>query len=249
MEDKILIILASGKSSRFGGFPKAFCQIGNKYIVQNTIDRACNFYKKIYLVLNREIYPAYYDKLTGCTVIEIETGIGDAHSLLRALHKIEEAEKDVKYVTVCWGDTYFYEGYIFEKVLNLSQMFTNNAGFVVCSNDIRPYAWFETREDMIVKSHFANEEKEILQGIHDQSLFLFDIDIIVRQLEQYKEFLNIKEDMKDGGRAEMKLLNAFTFFYEHGLAPIRFKIVPSGLTKSFNTIEEFEEIRLCQTKG
>ena len=68
---KALLIVASGKSSRFGGYPKAFCKIGDSTNVQNTINLTQNLYDKIYVALNHEIYDDYTDLIEGATVLRI----------------------------------------------------------------------------------------------------------------------------------------------------------------------------------
>lgn len=243
MEEAILIILAAGKASRFGGYPKAFCEIGGKYVVQHTIDKAVNFYPRIYLVLNRDIYEKYYEKVIGCKVIGIDTGLGEAHSLLRAIKKINEMENAVGYLTLCWGDTVFYDEGIFNKTRELTGKFKDNAGFVICSRDEKPYAYFETVGEVIVKSYFSSCDGIVDQGIHDQSVFVFDSKKIIVQLERYKSFLGITEDMEYTDQIEMKLLNAFTFFYENNMKPMQYCMIEAGKTKSFNTAEELDNIK------
>ena len=55
------LILASGKSSRFGGYPKAFCKVDDTYVAQHTVDLGSKFFDNTYLVINREIYDDYKD--------------------------------------------------------------------------------------------------------------------------------------------------------------------------------------------
>ena len=45
----ILLIVASGKSSRFGGFPKAFCRIGAITNAENTIEKSKAVIDKVYI--------------------------------------------------------------------------------------------------------------------------------------------------------------------------------------------------------
>ena len=82
---KILLIIASGKSSRFGGFPKAFCQIGDKTNVENTIQMAQKIFDKIYLGVNRNTYTQFVGKIGNCEMFSIVTGQGDAHSILKCM--------------------------------------------------------------------------------------------------------------------------------------------------------------------
>ena len=68
------LILASGKSSRFGGYPKAFCKIDDSYVAQRTVDLGSPHFDKTYLVINKEVYPEYKDAVKGCKTLAIGTG-------------------------------------------------------------------------------------------------------------------------------------------------------------------------------
>jgi molybdopterin-guanine dinucleotide biosynthesis protein A len=242
MGKKALIILASGKSSRFGGFPKALCTIEGKYIAQHTIDIAGQYYDDTYLVLNKEIYGQYQSKIENCHVVDIETGIGDAHSLLRALLLVKDKAPETEQVTVCWGDTVFSSEDIFKHAKDLMNGFEVNAGYVICAEDENPYAWFDTEGAVIKEAHFASNEPVPDKAVHDQSVFVFDMDCIISQLQIYRDFLGISENMKYSDAAEMKTLNAFTFFYGNNMKPVLVDMIASGLSRSFNTKEEFDDI-------
>ena len=89
----ILLIVASGKSSRFGGFPKAFCQLGNKTNVENTVEKADGIFDKIYIGVNRNTFALFHDKISGAEIFSIITGQGDAHSILKCIAYVREHEK------------------------------------------------------------------------------------------------------------------------------------------------------------
>lgn len=246
MSNHILLILASGKSSRFGGFPKAFCRLNQNVVAQNTIICARNMYEKIYMAVSKEIYPQYKDKVDGCNMFDIRTGQGDAHSLLRALYHVVSYEQEIDKITVCWGDAVFTDDYIFKKTKEFGDvMDENTVGIAVCAIDEHPYAWFDVVGSNIYCSHFAKEEGDILKGIHDQSIFIFKFDLIIQYLEKYKESIYVSEDenwLPDNNR-EMKLLNAFTYFYKSGMLPMQYCLVNSGKVFSFNTEKELNEIK------
>ena len=52
----VLLIVASGKSSRFGGFPKAFCDLGGKTSLAHTIEKSGEIFDKIYVGVNNQTY-------------------------------------------------------------------------------------------------------------------------------------------------------------------------------------------------
>lgn len=241
----VLMILASGKSSRFGGFPKAFCKINNEYVAQRTVNLCKDFYEKIFLIINREIYSGYKDKITGCTTLCIETGQGDAHSFLRASRKLM-SECNAEHVTLCWGDTVYIDDEVFRKASNVS-IDDDTLGYSLCSIDSNPYAWYDTKDEVIVATHFKKDDGTIESGIHDQSVFVFKLKDVCVQLERYmkKIGINDEEDYNENNKMhEMKLLKSFVFFYENDMLPMKILMVDSGKSYSFNTSEELQEIRL-----
>lgn len=244
MDENILLILASGKSSRFGGYPKAFCSLKTVSVVQNTINQAVGTFKKVYLALNYEVYPIYKDKVYGCTIFAIETGLGDAHSLLKALRYVIQHERRVEKIAVCWGDAVFVNSKIFTKAAECT-LDKDTLGMVLCSFDKNPYAWFDIKGDFICCAHFVKDIGRIRWGIHDQSLFLFRMPLIITYLETYREYLHITDEAKWSPQEEkeMKLLNSFTYFYEKNMLPMQYYIIEPNQVFSFNTKEELERIK------
>ena len=243
------LILASGKSSRFGGYPKAFCKIDESYVAQRTVDLGSPHFDKTYLVINREVYPEYKDAVKGCKTLAIGTGQGDSHSFLRAARLIKEdcgADK----ITLCWGDTFYLDDVIFEKAGAITDDdLTDCVGISYSSIDPEPYAWYEPDGDKIKSSHFRNKDGIVKTGIHDQSIFTFNLNAIVSQLESYMRVLGLDDEedyINKEVSKEMKMLDSFTYFYENrgsGLLPMRYTLVESGRSYSFNTSEELEAIK------
>ena len=87
-------------------------------------------------------------------------------------------------------------------------------------------------------------------GIHDQSVFVFNLPAICSQLESYMKVLGLNDEedyINKEISKEMKLLDSFTYFYENsstaGLLPMKYSLVESGRSYSFNTQEELEWVR------
>ncbi len=244
--DRVLLILAAGKSSRFGGFPKAFCRFGDEYLAQKTVDLASDYYRSVYVAVNDEVYPEYKGAVRGCDIIHIPTGQGDSHSFLRALRIIVKDRKCDK-ITLCWGDTAYLDKAVFESAAYAADALTEDfAGVSLCSKDKDPYAWYDTDGDVIRRSNFRTETCRVNTGMHDQSIFVFDTKKIMEQLERYMAFLGIKDGedyVNSSVSKEMKLLHSFTFFYENGLSPMRCSEIPSGMSFSFNTMQEYEQLK------
>ncbi len=239
---KVLLIVASGKSKRFGGFPKAFCKIKECRNIDNTIYYAKQAFDKIFLVVNTDTFKKYKNSVKNCEMFEIITGQGDAHSLLKAICYISKKHDDIKNLYVCWGDAYFLSLQPFYQFLSKTPK--NAKCVVACANDNNPYAWFDVNEDMkIVKSHFSREEGCITKGLHDQSLFYFDVDYAIKNLNRYREALNISQDNCNeyDEKNEMKLLCFFEFMYNEG-TPVETVLIDSGNVSSFNTKEELNNL-------
>ncbi len=245
MIENVLLIVAAGKSSRFGGFPKAFCEIGNITNADNTINRAKSFFKKVYIGVNSETFSNFYDKIDGCEMFRIVPGQGDAHSLLKCINYVKEQEPQLKRIYVCWGDAVFVNDQPFEQFIGANESDGFKVG-VACALDKNPYAWFDINEDRrIIKSHFASEEGAIDEGMHDQSLFSFDIDFVVKYLNEFRESLNIPCDNDEAAadRNEMKLLFSFDYLREKGYELAKCVPITPGNVLSFNTQEELEAVR------
>lgn len=242
---KILLIVASGKSTRFGGYPKAFALIGDKLVVENTVHLAKPIFDEIYIAVNEETYAEYKNKVTGCKMFPIVTGNGDAHSVLKCLKFLRMKEKDMTKVAVCWGDAYFADHSPLAEAASCMENLPDTVPAVaLCSLDSDPYAWFELDGAYVKKSHFAGQEGGIATGIHDQSLFILTVDLSIRYLEEYKRKLRIEDEYCEGS-PEMKLLYFFEWMYESGkYPPAECQMIPPGKVLSFNTAEEVEKIRL-----
>lgn len=243
------LILAAGKSSRFGGFPKAFCKLGDSYIAQWTVNLGSPYFDKTYLVVNKEIFPKFQNTVTGCKTLAIGTGQGDSHSFLRAARLIRQ-DCGAGRITLCWGDTFFLNDEIFRRAANL-KLDKACVGVSLASKDPEPYAWYETDGDRIKASRFKSRDGEIKEGIHDQSVFTFHLDAVCSQLESYMKALGIhdEEDYKNKALSkEMRLLDAFTYFYEKDLLPMKYEMVLPGQSYSFNTETELEIIRAMADK-
>lgn len=243
------MIFAAGKSSRFGGFPKAFCDLGQGKNVENTIALARKHFTDIYLVVNEETCASgITNGLEGTAVVSIVTGQGDADSILKGLRRIvNKAAPDI--VTACWGDAVFLSGRPFEEMKKARSAWDPASPVLVgCSRDRDPYAWFDTEGRKIVRSHFRKREPDQCDaGLHDQSVFTFRTELLLDYLGRYKHHLGLDvydENTYDATRGEMGLLDAFTWFYgQPDMAAAEYCELTPGRVLSFNTQEDFDSVK------
>lgn len=244
----LLAIIASGKSTRFGGFPKAFCSLGKMRNVERTICLAKPYFDEIFVVVNQETHATGFCDRLDAKIISIVTGQGDADSLLKALQQIRMQSEASGMVTACWGDAVFVNEEPFKKMKEYAGAWNTETGILVgCSVDQEPYAWFETDGNVICRSHFRKLESDpCSEGLHDQSIFTFRFPQIIFDLERYKKHLGLDvydPDTYEASRGEMKLLDAFTYFYSSGSIPAaEWRMLPEGLVQSFNTKEDLDQI-------
>lgn len=240
---KVLLIVAAGKSTRFGGFPKAFCCIGERTIIENTIIQSKDFYDKVYIGVNKDTFARYADKIKEGEMFSIIMGQGDAHSLLKCLSYIKKRENNIRNITVCWGDAIFVDSTPFEELL---VGFGSNKVAVACSKDRFPYAWFDIdTNNEIIKSHFALKDGVTKIGLHDQSLFIMDFEFAFYYLNKYRESLGIPYENNEicTSKKEMKLLLFFEFLYVMGYEPAKCVEITPEKVLSFNTNEELKLIK------
>jgi len=166
-----LVIFAAGKSSRFGGFPKAFCDVGRMKNVENTIFLAQPHFEKVYLVINKETLTSGIADGLHADVISIVTGQGDADSILKATKLIqEEVKTDI--IAACWGDAVFLTDEPFREMeAGISAWASQSPALVGCAVDPHPYAWFDS-DGKNRLLHFKKESPIHARAVFTTSPFL-----------------------------------------------------------------------------
>ena len=235
-----LLIVAAGKSSRFGGYPKALCNVGSKMNVENTIEYASKVFDSIYLGLNVETVAKYSDLKINGKILSIETGQGDALSLIKLVRLVLQDNANIDKLFVCWGDAFFVDELPFVELMN---QINDNDYYVACSVDEKPYAWFDVDEDNnVISSHFKKIDGEIEEGIHDQSLFCFSPNELMKYIDEYRLSIGVmSEDYDENEPKEVKLLDLFNYLYKID-KPVKVALISKNKVLSFNTTEELDKI-------
>lgn len=249
---KILVFVASGFSTRMGGFPKALAKVGDSRVIINAINNSEKYYDDIYIICN-SMTKSKFDEVimedgNRAKVREIITGKGDAESVWKALMLVQNEIGDSFDATFCWGDAFFSTDIAFSAI-NSFNIEGVRSLVVGCSDDRDPYAYFDVYTNngslnqlYIKKSYFRKINGPIDRGIHDQCIFRCVSSVFIGCLNRYREELGY--DGKDyllSPTNEMGLLNSFTYL-ETIDRPACVCVFPSGNVFSFNTQEELEKI-------
>lgn len=249
---KILIFVASGFSTRMGGFPKALAQVDGTRVILNAINNAERYYDDIYIICNPMTKPNFEKVINEdgnrAKVREILTGKGDAESVWKSLVLVQNEIGEVFDATFCWGDAFFATDKAFSSIISF-ELEGIKSIVVGCSDDKDPYAYFDvyTRNGdlnklFIKKSYFKKKNGSVKRGIHDQCIFRCISSVFIGCLNRYRNELGFDgENYLLSPTNEMGLLNSFTFL-DIINRPASICIIPSGNVFSFNTQEELESI-------
>lgn len=251
---KILVFVASGLSTRMGGFPKALAKVGNTCVILNAIDCATRFYDDIYIITNGKVKPSF-DEVIGndgnrAKVREIITGKGDAESVWKSLTLVQREVGESFDATFCWGDAFFKTDKAFEAMMSREIDISSTKSLIVgCSYDQNPYAYFDVYTEngdfgqmYIKKSYFKKADGSVSVGVHDQCIFRCISSVFIGCLNRFRI-----ENGYDGENYllsptnEIGLLKSFEFLNQIG-RPAKVAIIPNNNVFSFNTQEELNEI-------
>lgn len=248
----VLIFVASGFSTRMGGFPKALVKINNVPVIAHAIREARSFYDCIYVICNFETQNQFATVLNQyqlpALLRPIVTGKGDAESVLKSIKLVQKELGGDFDCTFCWGDAFFTSSLPFQTMMSVD-LTASTPLWVGCSVDRNPYAYFDIQTDKgnilgakIIKSYFKKRDGGVPVGFHDQCIFRCHTEVFMEMLALYRKELGFDgSDYQKSDTNEMGLLNSFTFaatVNRHA----RILLIPPGLVHSFNTPEELNRI-------
>lgn len=241
-----LLIAASGKSTRFGGEPKAFAPVLGEVNVARTIRLARGYFSDIRVIVSEDTKKMAQEALPGVPLIPIVTGQGDADSLRKALRKMETAGELPDRLALCWGDAVFLSQRPFEQLGQSAEDWDESVpALVACAEDEHPYAWFEVEGVEIRRARFRKEEMQpVAWGLHDQSLFALSTAPTLIALDECRHEMGLDkydENSYDRGRGEMRLLDVLAHLFLKGRAAEAVKISARQVL-GVNTKEELREI-------
>lgn len=223
-----LIILAAGKNSRANNQNKALFSYHGITCLENTIKIATNLFKDI-LVVGTELCVNEYRKITerysNTNVVSIVSGYGTLDGLLKVVTHVKTAK-----MLMCWGDLWFVDDYAFTQTLQAN---VQSPCIVPISYIQNPYSWYIMDDDFNIKTTIwrRNNPNPINEGYFDQSCYLMDKEIIVKQLTSYNDLC-----LQQG--IESKLDVGYEVLYANG-NPAKGIVIDYGHVFHFNTQEEF----------
>lgn len=249
---KILLFVASGFSTRMGGYPKALAKVGNSRVILNAISNAEKYYDDIFIISNSMTKPQFEEVINEngnrAKVRDIVTGKGDAESVWKSLMLVQKEVGEVFDATFCWGDAFFATDKAFSAITSYDINGVNSL-VVGCSVDIDPYAYFDVyttngnlNQLFIRNSYFKKRDGSVERGVHDQCIFRCVSSVFLGCLNRYRQNLGFDgENYLLSPTNEMGLLNSLTYVCSIG-RPAQVCMIPTGNVFSFNTQEELIEI-------
>jgi len=114
--DVLAVILSGGKSRRFGG-DKATTLLGNKTLIEHTVDKLKNNFKEILIVTN-DSKTNSNNKGLFYTKDIIEGHLGPLVGVLSAMEWVASNQKDYKWILTFPCDTPFFSEDLINKIIN-----------------------------------------------------------------------------------------------------------------------------------
>jgi bifunctional N-acetylglucosamine-1-phosphate-uridyltransferase/glucosamine-1-phosphate-acetyltransferase GlmU-like protein len=228
-----LIIVAAGNGTRMGvSTPKVLFPLHGEPNLDRTlrIAKQSETFSRIKVVVSEGSLNHFDPYKNDVELIPIKSGWGDGHALISALSKSYSFGPAV----IIWGDAVLLDDGIFRE---LSYKNIKNSPFIIPGvYEDDPYVCFEHNYQMQVKhTLFSKYNERRAFGIHDQSIFKVNAEIIFRALMQAHDFL-WKDDRYITENSELNLLNLTHYLWNVDRPAIVYET--KHPTYSFNTIEE-----------
>lgn len=239
-KENTLLIIAAGEATRMGSFPKAISLIKGKPNLYNTVEKAYEYFDKIYVFsldkyvsLYEEVIEPFADK---CQVRWITSGKGCGDAVLMALKSIETFQ--LENLVVMWGDVYIVDKKIFEELLDKPMVSSMLFPVVLEKN---PYVWFKHQgnSDIILATTamFSKREETVNQGYHDQSIFRINTNHVTDALVTMKNVLWKNDNYMNG---ELQFLDIVHYLFNtRGIVQM---YETEYVTMSYNTHGELLDI-------
>lgn len=225
-------IIAAGKQTRFGSdTPKALMEYQGEKIVERSLRILRKYCDTAFVVTSHE-NDELFKKAGIMHTLPIESGFGCGDAVYKGVKMMLDRKEGLSFKSlICWGDTILDEEVV-EKTLE------HNGNIVPCETVDNPYVEIKKFDDEYLNVKFSKYGEKTYNGFHDLSLFLLDAKELVDASEKFRE------KYFDGTEYTHIHGNEFTFLDLFRERYLKGKILPieSTTSKSFNTVEEFEQL-------
>jgi len=257
MTEADLYVIAAGNGSRMNSsLPKPLIQIVDEPCLTTTLRRISGFFRRTFIVTNvlsHELWRDYFDGLyttqhdmvDRVREVPIRSGLGDGHA---TMHGILEAKKLfggslLNDIVIVWGDVFFTEGELIKEILSCDLV---GAGLIPAVLEDDPYVCLRADDLMrCMSADFSKYGERHAFGLHDQSVFRFNLPRLMRALQNLHKCL-WKNDRYLSPGGELSLLHSFHELYNSGDAAYVYET--KYTTASFNTRQELMELRKDATE-
>ena len=201
-ENNILgVVLAGGKSKRFGK-DKANVKLGNKTLIQHTLDKIKSKFNKIIIVSNTEVVKDY-------TIVKdcISGQLGPLVGVLSAMKWIKKNNYSYEWIITFPCDTPFFNVSIVDKFVNVAKLKNSFLYFVKTENKrhnifgLWSLKLINTLEEDINKNEYRKVEKwankigvKTINVTYEKMDPFFNINTKEELAEAEKILLNYKND-------------------------------------------------------
>ena len=240
------IILAAGRQTRFQeDLPKCLLQYDDDLtILEKNIDVLSRYCDGVCVVVNKninndELISVAHLGFNRVHIIKIESGLGTGHAVYETLKQIQNNEYK-QTVVLTWADSIQDQTSVIDATINNY----NGKCTVPLKFEDKCYMKFLTSSitNNIIKVYRPQGGLHLQFGLHDFSLFRFDMAYIYVLLDLYHEKYFNGFDYNTKSRD----MNFIDLFNEFGLSNFANAVIIDdpkiSSINAFNTIEEYDEI-------
>lgn len=229
------LILAAGNQNRFNSdIPKALVKYKDWTVLDENINNMKEYVDKIYVICSNNNITYFNDRKypNKVKLINISSGLGCGHGVMKALQEIKKYEKDFNAILI-WGDSLQEKETIKTCISNYKKSF-----IVPVVLEHKPYVQFKIDNvNTILSVNFSKFNDEIDDyGYHDLSIFMFSSKDILEKLNvMHTKYWNKDKKIYNTNSKELTFLNLFNEFKYFG----KVIIMDNIKAKSYNTLEEY----------
>jgi hypothetical protein len=267
-----LWIIAAGRGTRMGNttIPKCLIEIDGKSNLENTLDLIRHKFRKVFIVVAKEMEELVTETVTvwyvglestNIQIVGIESGGGDGKAVIDAFEKVTFEKFDVSpQAVILWGDAHIRSGDIVDEMFLKHDMFSHlqqpdrlSSMIIPSTLEHRPYVAINTMPATIqctpllyaVSADFIKYGEVRDEGWHDQSIFVVQWSIVLEALYAMRR-VSMKRDC-DGNvkfttqSGELTFLNIIHYLFNAGYPALVYET--KFPLMGYNTQAEVEKIK------